>query len=170
LVIDNLLFAKSHELISDIYYNIDLPSNLPQPFPNSQLVILLLIILLSITIFILENHPKPKPYYASLLSSHYRLDTDDEEDLAKSTIPEDDDISSPEMHANIFSRLSFHWMDKLMKLGYAKDLEMDDLWALRPCDMAKTNSNLFGFYWEEETHKKKYVLFHYCIFKLHTFI
>ncbi|KAH6590482.1 hypothetical protein BASA61_005241 [Batrachochytrium salamandrivorans] len=63
-------------------------------------------LVLSLFVFIVENLPKPQSYYLSL-----------------------DDISnaSPEATANIFSRLTFQWMDQLMRLGYTKDLDMDDL-------------------------------------------
>ncbi|KAI9339681.1 P-loop containing nucleoside triphosphate hydrolase protein [Obelidium mucronatum] len=64
-------------------------------------------------------------------------------------------IESPELYANIFSTLTFHWMDGLMKLGYEKDLEMDDLWALRPIDSARSNSDLFLDMWNTERTKKK---------------
>ncbi|KAJ3092332.1 hypothetical protein HK102_008482 [Quaeritorhiza haematococci] len=79
---------------------------------------------LSIVAFALENIPKPKNYYLSL----------------------DDECLNvcPEVTANIFSRLSFHWMDSLMKLGYKKDLDMDDLWPSLLRAVVKSYGLIFG--------------------------
>lgn len=76
--------------------------------------------------FILQMIPKYGNYYRSL----------------------DDTVNmSPEATANIFSRLVFHWMDPLMKLGYSKDLTMDDLYDLKKTDTAAFNSETFQRYW-----------------------
>lgn len=63
----------------------------------------------TLLLFVLEIIPKSGTYYTSL---------DDE--------PQD--FVTPEETANIFSRITFYWMDSLMKLGYKKNLDMDDLW------------------------------------------
>ncbi|KAI9207232.1 P-loop containing nucleoside triphosphate hydrolase protein [Polychytrium aggregatum] len=88
---------------------------------------------LAVSMFILENVPKPENYYVSL---------------------DDDPNVSPEEHASIFSRISFHWMDALMKLGYRKDLDMDDLWNLRQIDSSRTNSDAFQHAWSSEMERK----------------
>ncbi|KAJ3096968.1 hypothetical protein HDU97_005396, partial [Phlyctochytrium planicorne] len=113
------------------------------PAPVLELSIRTLMVVFTLIIFILENLPKPKPYYSSLPSS-----VEDAEREAQD--------NCPEVHANIFSRLTFHWMDPLMKLGASKDLEMEDLWCLQPSNTANYNSNLFLKYWNEETTKKQY--------------
>lgn len=56
------------------------------------------------------------------------------------TTLDDDENVTPEEVANIFSRLTFHWMTPLMKLGYSKPLDMEDLWNLKPADSAEKNS------------------------------
>ena len=61
----------------------------------------------ALILFITENMAKPYNYYISL----------------------DERVNvTPEERANIFSRLTFHWMDGLMKAGAQKDLVLDDLW------------------------------------------
>ncbi|KAI9090798.1 P-loop containing nucleoside triphosphate hydrolase protein [Phlyctochytrium arcticum] len=85
---------------------------------------------------ILENVPKAGAYYGTL---------------------DDDDVhnESPEATANIFSRLTFYWMDPLMKLGYRKNLEQNDLWELKKQDRAHTTGEEFQGKWEEELLGKK---------------
>jgi len=39
-------------------------------------------------------------------------------------------VDNPYNHADIFSKISFSWMSKLMKLGYEKYLDEDDLYEL----------------------------------------
>ncbi|KAJ3280788.1 hypothetical protein HDU79_011375 [Rhizoclosmatium sp. JEL0117] len=100
---------------------------------NSLLVAVLATQLLcSFPALILEAQTKPRSPYRLLRHSTDGIDV----------VPADDDLQdSPEEFANIFSTLTFHWMDPLMKLGYKKDLEMEDLWALRHVDSANENSS-----------------------------
>jgi ATP-binding cassette, subfamily C (CFTR/MRP), member 1 len=58
---------------------------------------------------------------------------------------------TPEETAGLISILSFSWLTPLMKQGYAKDLNMDDLWTLRSIDKASTNDDLFQLKWQQET-------------------
>ena len=62
---------------------------------------------------------------------------------------------SPEATANVFSRLTFHWMDPLMRLGYSKDLEMEDLWALKTTDSASFNSDAFQKAWSKQLARQR---------------
>lgn len=39
---------------------------------------------------------------------------------------------SPEYNASIFSRLTWQWMQPLMKVGYKRPLEKNDLWVVNP--------------------------------------
>ena len=86
-------------------------------------------------IFILECIPKPKSLYQTL---------------------EDDENLTPEATSNIFSRLSFHWMTSLMKLGRSKVLSMDDLWTLDEADTTDYNSRKFEKYFNKELQKKRF--------------
>jgi hypothetical protein len=61
----------------------------------------------SLVAFILECFPKSNDGYTQI---------------------DQDENPCPEVTANIFSRFAFHWIDPLMKLGYSKELEMEDLW------------------------------------------
>ncbi|KAJ3017793.1 UNVERIFIED_CONTAM: hypothetical protein HDU68_011483 [Siphonaria sp. JEL0065] len=112
--------------------------------PDAIIALLAAQIVGALLVFILENQPRPKQPYRLLRQSADGVEVS----LA-------DDLESPELYANIFSTLTFHWMDALMKLGYSKDLEMDDLWALRPADSARENSDLFLEMWNSERSKQK---------------
>ncbi|KAJ1552244.1 Multidrug resistance-associated protein 1, partial [Cladochytrium tenue] len=104
-------------------------------------------VILSAIVFVLENLPRNHHLYKLVPSGD--VSEDDATAVGESEKPQD----SPEAYANIFSRISFHWMDPLIKLGYKKDLGMEDLWAL-----SKENSSSFvsaGFMsnWNAEMHK-----------------
>jgi hypothetical protein len=86
-------------------------------------------------IFVLENIRKPRLYYEGLIPPH---------------------LETPEHDANIFSRITFHWMDPLMKLGYKKVLNMSDLWNLKLEDKAEYNSEKFQEAWFDETLFRRY--------------
>jgi ABC-type multidrug transport system fused ATPase/permease subunit len=83
----------------------------------------------SVTVFSLELIPKPPSLYTTLGS---------EENV------------SPEETSNIFSRLTFSWMTSLMRLGYTKVLDMDDLWNLRPADQTVYNNEHFEIQMKKE--------------------
>ena len=89
-------------------------------------------LLISILLFILENLKKVGEY---------------------SEIQEN---VSPEDEFNIFGKISFYWMDSLMKLGYKKVLTMNDLWNLRKKDSAELNSEKFQDAWTLELSKKRF--------------
>ena len=110
-------------------------TNVPDYFKNHWISGIALIFELSaiLIIFSLELTSKPKYLYVT---------------------PGEDDNPCPEITANIFSLLSFHWMDPLMKLGYSKDLEMDDLWSLKKEETASYNSEIFYTNWNIECNKK----------------
>ena len=50
---------------------------------------------------------------------------------AVSAVP-DERIECPEATANFFSKLVFHWQGPLMRTGYARPLEMNDIWLVNP--------------------------------------
>lgn len=87
---------------------------------------------LSVTMFVLENIPRPKSEYMLL---------------------DEDEMDCPEATANIFSRLTFSWMTPLMKLGYKQPLLMDDLWNLKPEDQSAVIAERFEQNWEKEMKK-----------------
>ncbi|TPX44411.1 hypothetical protein SeLEV6574_g04522 [Synchytrium endobioticum] len=104
----------------------------------ARLALVVAVTFAALVVFIAENMSKPYNYYMSL----------------------DEQVNvTPEETANIFSRLSFHWMDGLMKAGAQKDLVMDDLWALKHNDTASHNSQNFQKYWNEQLSKKHPSLF-----------
>jgi len=69
----------------------------------------------------------------------------------------------PEENANIFSLLTFWWLNKLMKLGHEKPLTMDDLWNVNRADRSRVVSQQFQKYWQRETQKAKPSLLRACV-------
>ena len=65
------------------------------------------------------------------------------------------DNVSPEDSYNIFGKITFYWMDSLMKLGYKKVLVMEDLWNLRDKDTSEVNSEKFDEAWSVELASKR---------------
>lgn len=53
----------------------------------------------------------------------------------------------PENTANIFSRLSFHWMHSMMSLGSKKYLGEEDMWALPPGEDGESLGKRFGVWY-----------------------
>ena len=68
---------------------------------------------------------------------------------------EDFRIRSPEERANIFSRLSYFWLNPLLKAGNERVLEDEDLYDLAQNDTSKRNGDLFQRIWQAETLKPK---------------
>ncbi|PWN48566.1 putative YCF1 [Violaceomyces palustris] len=56
--------------------------------------------------------------------------------------------------ANIFSRITFHWMQPLMTLGAKRYVTEDDMWALPPDEDAESLGKRFDKYWEKTRSKK----------------
>ncbi|KAF9193209.1 hypothetical protein BGZ51_003958 [Haplosporangium sp. Z 767] len=68
---------------------------------------------------------------------------------------EDDQEKCPEEEANVFSVMSFQWVNDLMRRGYIKPLTMDDLWQLRKEDRSNAVSTTFSEVWKKELRKEK---------------
>ncbi|KAI9812539.1 MAG: hypothetical protein M1832_000390 [Thelocarpon impressellum] len=49
----------------------------------------------------------------------------------KPPVPKERTVS-PEYGASFFSRLTFHWMAPLMRVGYQRPLELNDIWLVNP--------------------------------------
>jgi ATP-binding cassette subfamily C (CFTR/MRP) protein 1 len=49
----------------------------------------------------------------------------------KPPVPKEREVC-PEYTANVFSRLTWHWMQPLMNTGYKRPLEKNDLWVVNP--------------------------------------
>ncbi|CAB4387319.1 unnamed protein product [Rhizophagus irregularis] len=60
----------------------------------------------------------------------------------------------PELNANVFSRITFWWAGSLMKLGYKRPLEKDDLYVLNDVRLAKNIISKFEKSWEKELTRK----------------
>ncbi|XP_027368270.1 ABC transporter C family member 2-like [Abrus precatorius] len=65
------------------------------------------------------------------------------------------DMSCPERHANILSKIIFSWMNPIMKLGYERPLTEKDIWRLDTWDQTETLINKFQKCWAEESRKPK---------------
>eukprot|EP01156_Anaeramoeba_ignava_P022184 Anaeramoba_ignava/c20333_g2_i1.p1 GENE.c20333_g2_i1~~c20333_g2_i1.p1 ORF type:complete len:202 (+),score=65.49 c20333_g2_i1:56-661(+) len=58
-----------------------------------------------------------------------------------------------EIHANIFSRLTFSWFGLIPKIGYKRQLVQSDLFELRPQDNTSAITTTLEPYWQEERKK-----------------
>lgn len=61
----------------------------------------------------------------------------------------------PENDANFLSRLTFWWLNGLMRTGYKKPLEITDIPKLRPAEVSTTISDEFHAKWNEELQREK---------------
>jgi ATP-binding cassette subfamily C (CFTR/MRP) protein 1 len=68
--------------------------------------------------------------------------------------PPKPDTLIPESNANIFSRFTFWWVGDLIKLGYKRPLEKDDLYVLNDQRLAKNIISDFEKSWEKEYTRK----------------
>ncbi|KAI9791941.1 MAG: hypothetical protein M1816_003210 [Peltula sp. TS41687] len=66
----------------------------------------------------------------------------------------EDEAECPIEYANVFSRLSFHWMTPMMKFGYKQYLTEDDLWNLRAQDTSRVTGEAFEHAWLIEQERK----------------
>ncbi|KAI9139662.1 multi drug resistance-associated protein MRP [Paraphysoderma sedebokerense] len=110
---------------------------------RNAFILFLTTIVLAIVQFCLECKKKKRRGY--LLLEEEELDT------------------CPEETANIFSIMTFWWLNKLMKLGHEKPLTMDDLWNLSKCFRSANVSNRFQSYWGQEMSKSKPSLLRACV-------
>ncbi|KAL7748549.1 hypothetical protein RI367_005960 [Sorochytrium milnesiophthora] len=79
-------------------------------------------------------------------------------------LEEEPDLNrSPEETANIFSIITFWWLNPLMRLGRQKPLSMEDLWALARNDQADAISHRFQVFWEQELKKTRPSLLRACV-------
>ncbi|CAG8664846.1 5084_t:CDS:10, partial [Acaulospora morrowiae] len=112
-----------------------------QNYPKENALLfftLLLSEILAPIIFVLDLIPKPK--------NDYELISDDQH-------------ANLEENASIYSRLTFAWMNSLMRLGYSKYLALDDLRDLRTEDQSKKISASFERAWKKQLTKKNPSLF-----------
>ncbi|KAI8362629.1 multi drug resistance-associated protein MRP [Blakeslea trispora] len=116
-------FKLRTQILDDKYYT-----------NSTQFVLFAIAFALSVTMFVLENIPRPKSQYIML---------------------EEDEYESPEEKVNIFGRLTFEWMTPLMRLGYQKPLTMEDLWNLKSDDQSANVSTQFQQNWQKELAKQK---------------
>ncbi|XP_016548338.2 ABC transporter C family member 2 isoform X2 [Capsicum annuum] len=89
----------------------------------------------------------PYPGYSPLRSEPFN-------NTAYEELPEAEQIC-PERHANIFSKITFSWMNPLMQLGYKRPLTDKDVWKLDTWDQTETLNNSFQKSWAEESQRPK---------------
>lgn len=83
---------------------------------------------------------------------------DDDDDLEAEAEPEEEPDefahkASPIEKANLFSRLSFHWMQPLMSLGARKFLRQSDMWSLPKSEEAEQLGHAFQYHWTKHAHR-----------------
>ncbi|RIB06325.1 ABC transporter [Gigaspora rosea] len=69
--------------------------------------------------------------------------------------PSSPNTELPETKANLFSKLTFWWVNDLMSLGYKRPLEKDDLYVLNDARTAKIVTDKFETEWKKETALRK---------------
>ncbi|XP_057494162.1 ABC transporter C family member 2-like isoform X1 [Actinidia eriantha] len=61
----------------------------------------------------------------------------------------------PERHVNIFSKITFSWMNQIMQLGFKRPLTDKDVWKLDTWDQTETLNKMFQECWAEESRRTK---------------
>lgn len=56
----------------------------------------------------------------------------------------------PEFRANVVSQTTFSWLTPLLRVGYKKALDMDDIWELAPPDKVENVNSTFEGHWRAE--------------------
>ncbi|ORX44614.1 multi drug resistance-associated protein MRP [Hesseltinella vesiculosa] len=69
-------------------------------------------------------------------------------------LEEDEKEVTPELDSHIFSRITFMWLNPLIRLGTEKHLAQEDLWPLRNGEEADELSIKFQAIWGEELKRK----------------
>ena len=69
---------------------------------------------------------------------------------AYEVLVDDEGEECPIETATVFSRLTFSWMTRLMRLGYKQYLTEEDLWGLSRSDKTSTTGEQFESAWEHE--------------------
>ncbi|KAJ2157849.1 hypothetical protein GGF46_004212 [Coemansia sp. RSA 552] len=77
--------------------------------------------------------------------SHYEL-IDDDDDSEMCTL----NSESPEVHANLFSRLFFSWMSPLIETGFKRPLQLGDIWELDSKYRPSTAAATFQQHWQAQ--------------------
>ncbi|CBQ72946.1 probable YCF1-Vacuolar ABC transporter responsible for vacuolar sequestration of glutathione-S-conjugates [Sporisorium reilianum SRZ2] len=80
-------------------------------------------------------------------------DTDAEANPATSNDVVDSGKECPVVTANLFSRVTFHWMQPLMTLGAKKFVTEDDMWALPENEDAENLGRRFDKFWTQTKDK-----------------
>ncbi|RKP02372.1 hypothetical protein CXG81DRAFT_10852 [Caulochytrium protostelioides] len=114
-----------------------------------------------LTSLTLELIDKPRAYYyqqvepddgSAALPAPVLRGTGDPRD-AEAHDRRSDSVRAPEPNreesANFFSRITFHWMSALMRLGASKTLTLADLWPLKPADRAQYNGERLARHWRQ---------------------
>ncbi|KAL0556634.1 hypothetical protein IC582_005148 [Cucumis melo] len=96
------------------------------------------------------------PYVPSLdpYPGHTPLSSESVDVAEYEKLPDGEDIC-PERHVSLFSKITFAWMDHIMKLGYKRPLTEKDFWKLDMWDRTETLYDNFQKIWVEESHKSK---------------
>ncbi|KJE98072.1 multidrug resistance-associated protein 3, variant [Capsaspora owczarzaki ATCC 30864] len=67
---------------------------------------------------------------------------------------DEDANACPEAKASLFSNLTFWWVNGLVRLGYKRDLQQEDLWSLNKQDHADVLADQFEHSWNIERNYK----------------
>ncbi|KAF3970894.1 hypothetical protein CMV_005450 [Castanea mollissima] len=100
-------------------------------------------------ILLLVYVPRLDPY-----PGYIPIGAESVDDAAYEELPGGEQVC-PERHVNVFSKISFSWMNPIMKLGYKRPLTEKDVWKLDSWDRTETLHNKFQKCWAEELQKPK---------------
>ncbi|KAK0531407.1 hypothetical protein OC834_002953 [Tilletia horrida] len=104
----------------------------------------------------LKAYSNGQSHGAEASESAITFASEDNEDVENAPLPRDSDgkRECPENTANLYSRLTFYWMQPLFSLGRKKFLTEDDMYALPPNDDCESLGEHFTKWWEKTRNKK----------------
>ncbi|KAG8365655.1 hypothetical protein BUALT_Bualt18G0128600 [Buddleja alternifolia] len=104
-------------------------------------------VLFGVLLFAHIPYLDPYPGYSPLLVENI-------DDTAYEELPGGEQVC-PERHVDIFSKITFAWMNPIMQLGYKRPLTEKDVWKLDTWDKTETLYESFQRSWAEEIQKPK---------------
>ncbi|KAE9461431.1 hypothetical protein C3L33_06661, partial [Rhododendron williamsianum] len=106
-------------------------------------------VMLSLILSVKEFYSRLDPY-----PGYSPIRTESLDDTEYVELPGGEQVC-PERHVNIFSKITFGWMNPLMQLGAKRPLTEKDVWKLDTWDRTETLNSKFQQCWAEESRRPK---------------